>query len=126
MAMNRESVEATPRKAMSPARKLRIWSRWSGLCGECGDPVDALGPGVVYDHIVALWLGGPETDKNLMPLHRECDRVKTASDARVRAKIKRLHKKAAGFEKKGPRLQSRGFDKTRIRRFGGSVVRKGE
>jgi 5-methylcytosine-specific restriction endonuclease McrA len=122
--MKREPVEATPRKAMSPARRIRIWNARGGKCCKCGLDVDWSGPNVVLDHIVPIWLGGSEDDSNVQVLHRACDAPKTANDAKVRAKVKRLHKKASGFEKKGPRLRSRGFDKTRTRRFDGSVVKR--
>jgi hypothetical protein len=79
---------------MTPARKRRIHARENGKCRSCGDAVPVDGPGVVYDHVTQLWMGGAELDTNVYPLCRTCDKVKTADDAKRRGKVRRLQKKA--------------------------------
>lgn len=126
------------RRAMTPARKLRIWTRQEGRCGcGCGDPVPLSGPGVRYDHTIEFWLR-PDLDDdgpNVKALRTECDKPKTygkgGSISRI-AKTKRQSKmrldvprepakkpiKSQGFRKDGPRqkIKSRGFPK-RPKRF---------
>lgn len=83
----------TKRGSMSPARKTRIWLAFDGRCA-CGVDVPCLGKGVTYDHDIQLWMEGPEEDANVRPLCDPCNLAKTADDATVRAKVKRLWAKA--------------------------------
>lgn len=118
----RQTVEATPRKAMTTARKRAIWLAHDGRCADCRRPVPMVGDGVVYDHDKMLWIGGEESNEAVRPLCSTCNKAKTANDATVRAKTKRI------IYKQGPRppsrLKSRGFDKSRTRKFSGKVVER--
>jgi 5-methylcytosine-specific restriction endonuclease McrA len=88
-----EPVDLDDRGSMTPARKHRIWLSRDGKCWMCGFEVPETGPGVRYDHKLALELGGADDDANLWPLHREpCDRLKTAADLRRIAKMRRQEK----------------------------------
>ncbi len=116
--MIREPVVPDPRKPPTEARKRRVWERENGICWWCDKGVDVTGPRVRYDHKLALDLGGPETDENLFPLHRDpCDLAKTAEDRVLIDKARRLRKKNLPRdqrpEKKGPRLKGRPFEKGR-------------
>lgn len=130
--MRREPVVPDQRKPPSPARMERVWRRENGICWWCGRPVAMRGPTVRYDHRLALDLGGPETDENLFPLHRDpCDLAKTAEDATAIAKARRLRKSHDPDREKKPsrfppgrQLQGQGFDKTRSRGFDGHVRRR--
>ena len=104
-----EPVEATPRKAMTPARRKRIWERDNGQCGECGTPVPL--KGTVVDHDLGLFRGGPDNDRNCRFLCERCDAEKTHKvDARINAKIRRLKAEHERTEPKPPsRLKGRPF-----------------
>ena len=74
-------------------------------------------------------MSGIDDDLNIGPIHSApCNKVKTAADARARAKVKRLLRKT----KKPPdatqqpkrQIRSRGFDKTVRKLFDGRVVRR--
>lgn len=93
VAQAHEPVELDDRKAMTPARRKRIWEARKGVCWMCGKPVPQSGPEVVYDHHLPLDLGGSDDDDNIRPIHREpCDRIKTASDRRRIDKHRRQQK----------------------------------
>jgi hypothetical protein len=109
-----------PRRAMTPARRHRIWMAWGGKCWFCNLPVPESGPAVEYDHIPALWMKGSDADEDIGPIHKAtCHKVKTAADASRRAKVKRIHK--WGEPKKGRKLQGAGFDKSLSKGFDGKV-----
>lgn len=84
----------TARRAMTAARKWRIWLREGGRCRDCGEQVPHFGPGVIYDHANQLSLSGDDSDENIFAIHASCDKPKTAKDARDRGKVRRLRKKA--------------------------------
>jgi len=124
--VTREAVPATPRRAMTPARRKAVLSHSGGVCGLC---LNALVGPVEIDHIIPLELGGDEHLNNLQALHPECHREKTKRDIRAIAKMRRLQAKA----KKKPldatqstkrQIKSRGFDKQFKRTFSGRVVRR--
>jgi 5-methylcytosine-specific restriction protein A len=95
--MQREEVEIDDRRAMTPARKRRIWEAWKGKCWFCRMPVPVEGPEVVYDHVTQLWLKGSDADEDIGPIHAEpCNKLKTAADATQRAKTKRQKAKHDG------------------------------
>ena len=93
---------------MTPARKRRIWLAWGGRCA-CGLGVPVMGPGVIYDHDIQLWMEGPEDDENVRPLCAPCNRAKTAADAGARAKVRRLWAKAAFQPREPSGIPSRPF-----------------
>lgn len=89
----REFVPAAKRGSMTKARKRRLWEACNGVCIQCGEPVEVYGPTVRYDHELALELGGSDDDSNIGPIHRSpCDLIKTASDARRIAELRRQQK----------------------------------
>lgn len=103
-----ETVEATGRLSMSPARRRRIIARSNGHCSypEC-ESADRL----EIDHIVALFLGGKETDDNLAALCYDHHKQKTSRDARLAAKVRRLKIKQLPKEQqpKAQPIRSAGF-----------------
>lgn len=120
--MTRPAVPPTPRRAMTLSRKKAIHARCEGLCGcGCGKTVPLTGPGVVYDHRIALDLGGPDEDWNVVPLIADpCNKAKTKLDAKLIAKSRRLRKRTDGTRKPRPPIPTRkltggGFD-TRLRK----------
>lgn len=112
--MHREEVEIDDRRAMTPARKRRIWEAWGGKCWFCRMPVPMEGPEVVYDHVTQLWMKGSDADEDIGPIHAEpCNKLKTAADATVRAKTKRQRLKDRGEfpPSPTPMRKGRGFQR---------------
>ena len=107
--MTREPVPATPRKAMTPARRRRIILAHDGQCARlgCGGVI-----GLEIDHVIPLELGGPDEDHNLEPLCGPHHKAKTALDAKMIARARRLRKKADPATRKPPRMKSRPFPKS--------------
>lgn len=107
-----EDVELEARRAMTPARKRRIWTAWHGRCWFCRQPVPMEGPEVIYDHVTPLWLKGSDADEEIGPLHAEpCNRLKTAADLKRIAKTKRQKAKHDGTfpPSPTPMRKGRGF-----------------
>jgi hypothetical protein len=109
----REPVEVDDRRAMTPARKHRIWLAWDRKCWFCRMPVEESGPGVIYDHVGTLWITGSDADKDIGPIHAEpCNKLKTAADLKRIAKTKRQKAKHEGtFPPARQQLRGRGFPK---------------
>lgn len=118
--MTREHVPPTPRGPMTKGRRLRLYLACNGRC-ECGAKVPMVG--TTIDHRIPLFMGGADDDANLRFFCEPCDKPKTAKDARERAKVKRLLARQDGSRRPRKAIPSRPFDKTRSRRFDGSVVR---
>ena len=88
------------------------------------DPTgEDLKPGcdLVFDHMHALTFDGEHTYMNLRPILRQTNAEKAKQETKDYWKLKRLRGETKGRVSKP--IQSRGFDKTKTRRFDGSVVR---
>jgi len=111
----------TPRKGFTEAQRRGVYTAYDGRCAGCDD---ALEPGWHIDHIKRLADGGEHAPRNWMALCVPCHRDKTAREATASAHADRIYRR----ETEGPKpatLKGPGFDKTRTRRFDGSVVRRG-
>ena len=117
--MIREPVQPTPRAAMTRDRRLRIYLACNGRC-ECGAKVPMAG--TVIDHRIPLFMGGADDDANLRFLCRVCDKLKTANDAAERGHVKRLLARQDGTRRPRQPIKSRGFDKSKTKKFNGEVV----
>lgn len=121
LTIDRIPAFATPRKAMTPARKRRIHAQHKGLCTYCEHETEIMGPTVVYDHEIPLELGGADDDSNIGPIHASpCNKIKTAADAKRIAKMRRQSKMDEPREPS--RLLGRGFDKRLTRHFDNTVT----
>lgn len=109
----------TDRKSISKAQKARVFLAWHGRCARCCHKLEA-GDRVDYDHIVPVWLGGKNEDDNLRPLHFRCHLDRTKIDARDRAHVKRLN--GTTPKRAGKPIRSRGFDRSKTRKFNGTVI----
>lgn len=117
-----EPFEPDERRAMTPARKARIHAAWGGRCWFCRMPVPVEGPEVVYDHVTQLWMKGSDADEDIGPIHAApCNKIKTAADAKARAKVKRIHKRQASETRSKRPIRNRGFDTTKTKGFDGVV-----
>jgi hypothetical protein len=103
------------RRSMTKARRLRIWTRENGICKRCGVKVPWTGPEVEYDHYSQIAISCDDSDENIFPLHsgrtlEACHKIKTAADAKARAKVIRQGLKHRGEFPASPfPLRSRGF-----------------
>lgn len=122
-ANTREPVNATVRKAMTPARRARILEAFGGCCSY---PCCEVRSELQIDHTIALGLGGKDDDSNMAPLCGIHHKQKTRLDVKLIAKAKRIVKRAAGEGKSKRPILSRGFCKQFKRRFDGTVVRREE
>lgn len=68
---------------LSPNIRQVLFTRQSGLCACCGEP---LGASYELDHIMPLSLGGKNTDDNVQLLRRVCNRSKRNSHPEVFAR----------------------------------------
>ena len=116
--MIREQVVATPRGAMTKARRLRIYLRCNGRC-VCGVKVPM--ENTVIDHPITLWMGGPDEDDQLVYLCGPCDKIKTAKDAGDRAKVKRIIARENGTRRERQPIKSAGFNTRLRKKFNGTV-----
>lgn len=119
--MEREPGPKLVRRAMTLARKRRIWTANEGRCWLCNEPVEMTGPGVRYDHRIGLWITQRDRDDDVSPSHTACDRPKTRKDLRVIAHLKRLIARREGKVRPKRKIASPGFDKRLSRKMDGSV-----
>lgn len=95
-----------------PARvKVRVFKRYEGVCPKCTRKME---PGKWQcDHIVALVNGGKHEEANLQPLCTSpCHSQKTKEDVAEKSRVYRKRAKHIGVElRRGPKIQSRGFEK---------------
>lgn len=115
-----EEVETDQRRAMTPARKRRIWEAWERKCWFCRMPVPMDGPEVIYDHVGTLWITGSDADKDIGPIHANpCNKAKTAADHKRIAKTKRQTKACLPREpedREPGSIRSRGFEKPQTKK----------
>lgn len=106
----RERVVIEPR-ALTSVRRTRIIARDGGRCRYPGCIATS---GLEVDHIVALGLGGRDSDDNLQTLCSVHHLQKTRQDARMIAKARRAGAKHRGeFPPSKAKIRRRGFEPTR-------------
>ncbi|WP_457092928.1 HNH endonuclease [Microvirga sp. P5_D2] len=84
-----EDVGTTPRRKMTPNRRLQVWEKTGGACVLCYRKIDGVRERWIAEHIRALELGGADTLENMGPAHEACAVGKTQDDHRRAAKAKR-------------------------------------
>lgn len=90
MKTTRDRPEAGPRKALTPKQRAVLFERWGGICHLCSQKI-ATGEPWDDEHVIDRWTSGDDSLENRRPAHRDtCHRAKTAGDAKVRGKIKRI------------------------------------
>lgn len=104
-------VGTTPRKPLTPTQRLKLFEQHKGVCGICGQYIQA-GSRWRDEHLIPLALGGSNDMENRAPVHEKCAEAKDKDDMRQIAKAKRQKRAHLGIKsQRGPRLVSRGFEK---------------
>lgn len=96
--VEREDVSTTPRRKLTPHRRLQVWERTGGRCVLCGRAIDGGRERWIAEHIRALELGGADVLENMGPAHEACALAKTQDDHRRAAKAKRQKIRHIGAE----------------------------
>jgi 5-methylcytosine-specific restriction endonuclease McrA len=84
-----EDVGTTPRRRLTPHRRLQVWEATRGVCVICDRAIDGVRERWIVEHIRALELGGADELANMGPAHAACARAKTREDHRQAARAKR-------------------------------------
>ena len=101
----------TKRRAMTAARKARIWDAAKGICHLCGLAIKAGEPWEA-EHVIALTCGGTDDDGNIRPAHVDCHAGKTRDDKKTGAKLTRIKARNIGIKRPPMNLiKSKGFTK---------------
>lgn len=82
-------VAPTKRRPMTKARRVRLFLEADGVCCLCEQRIRD-GEAWTIEHLIALSLGGKDTDENCRPAHERCRRVKDKQDAAAKAKRDRI------------------------------------
>lgn len=114
--MNRTPLPIEPRR-VSPGTRAKILAATGHVCARPDCPERATD----VDHILPLWLGGSNREKNLEGLCPAHHAAKTKAEASLRAKAKRREARDQGTRRPRQPIASRGFDKTQTRGFDGKV-----
>lgn len=98
------------RRYLSDAEKAVLVEKHEFCCAECGEP----GVTFEFDHTHQLATDGGNEIENFRPLCTPCHKIKTKADAKVRAKERRIRRKANG-----------GYNHNRplVKKVGGRVAR---
>ncbi|GEO16348.1 HNH endonuclease [Microvirga aerophila] len=84
-----DNVRTTPRRKLTPHRRLQAWEKTGGVCVLCDRTIDGARERWIVEHIRALELGGLDDLENMGPAHEACASVKTRDDHRRAARAKR-------------------------------------
>lgn len=107
------------RAYLTAKEKAAMSARQGGVCfvWGCTNPI------AIWEHFTPVAMGNAEKpDCGLCKEHAD---EKTKRDVKAIAKVKRIRKKLAGETKAKRPIRSRGFDKTKTKRFSGEVVKRG-
>lgn len=93
-----EDVGTTPRRRLTPHRRLQVWESTGGVCVPCGRRIDGGRKRWIVEHIRALDLGGGDELSNMGPAHEACARATIWEDHRKAARAKRQKIRHLGGE----------------------------
>lgn len=93
-----EDVGTTPRRKLTPHRRLQVWEKTGGVCVLCDRKIDGVRERWIVEHIRALELGGDDDLSNMGPAHEICALDKTRDDHRRAAQAKRQKIRHIGAE----------------------------
>lgn len=123
--MRRKAI--TDKMKMEVLRDAEVTVRCEGPCRE-KYPLSL----IQFDHYQALCDGGEHSAENLRPVCTTCHQPKSAFEHKRNSKSKRLAKAreehqavtARVMKREPSRIRSRGFDKTKTRKFNGKTVER--
>jgi hypothetical protein len=103
----------TPRRKLTPAQRAELWRRQEGKCGcGCGEPLTGDTRIDQDEHENCRWVSGDDSLANRRLMLKHHHAVKTKTDRKIIAKVKRQAAKHRGERKNITRnIPSRGFDK---------------
>jgi 5-methylcytosine-specific restriction endonuclease McrA len=114
--MTRERIPIEPRR-VSAGTRAKILAATDHVCARPGCPERATD----VDHILPLWLGGSNREKNLEGLCPAHHAAKTKAEASLRAKAKRREQRDQGTRRPRKAIPSRGFQRDLSKGFDGIV-----
>ena len=91
-----EDVGTTERIRLTTRQKLHVWEREKGRCYLCGIRLSA--GAFIFEHVLALELGGTNDLENISLTCLPCAREKTKVDHSTSAKAKRQKAAALGLK----------------------------
>ena len=100
----------TPDTPVPPRVRLRVFEAYGGKCYLSGRKIMA-GDKWEVEHIIAIINGGENRESNLAPALKAPHREKSNADLALKSKTYRQRAKHLGLWPKGPKIQSRGFQK---------------
>lgn len=119
--MIREAVEIE-RRSVSPGTKAKILAATNHVCAR----PDCTERATDVDHILPLWLGGSNREKNLEGLCAGHHAAKTKAEATRRAKAKRLEARLNGTRRARKPIPQRAGGWPKGRKLPSKKTRNGE
>lgn len=111
-----EWIGKTDDDPIPPRVKVRVFDKFGGKCGNCTRTIFG-NLKAAYDHTIALINDGQNRETNLQLLCAPCHAGKTKSDVALKSTTYRKRAKHLGIElRKGPKIQSRGFQRSKPQR----------
>ena len=99
------------RRRYPPRVYASIIARQDGFCAcECGESLGSDPRDINFDHHIPLWQGGEDTPENLRALKKRHHLAKTISEAKDRAKFRRIADRA-GLRKRRMNQQDKALAK---------------
>lgn len=118
---NHDPFYVTPRKRLTPTQKLKMFLANGGICCICRTKIDNVKQ-AWDEHFDPLWLNGTNDASNRRPAHKKCARLKSAAEAKDRAKDRNVAAKHFGARKRSTMPGSR--DSMWKKKLDGTVVRR--
>lgn len=118
-----EDVGTTPRRRLTPHRRLQVWEKTGGVCVICDATIDGVRERWIAEHIRALEMGGADDLHNMGPAHEACARAKTRDDHRQAARAKRQKIRHIGAQSSARPLPC-GRQSPLKRKVTGEIVRR--
>lgn len=96
--MTHDPYAVEKRKPLTSKQRAQLFVEHDGVCCICHHKIDSVRD-MWDEHVNPLWLNGDNAASNRAPAHVECARVKTAREAKTRAKGRRIAEKHMGARK---------------------------
>jgi len=116
--LSREPVELSARERLTARQRAELLDRQHNLCPACGETLvwavidgkRVYGP-MIDEHLLPLWLGGPNDLANRALYCVPCAKAKTRKEARERGKVLRLERDSNPATRRQPvrKMRGRGF-----------------